>query len=200
MLHPGPAAPPFPAPTTPALGRKSLGSCINWARPAGSGCRICSPSYPLACPPGPSIPLPAQQCSSQTPTHHPHLSASSLCPVGGLGSQLLFHCPALFRGPKREFLIKTDPQSPFLPPRSPAGPGARVGGSQQRLPGISAVMRQHEIRLSVLLKRGRKSSSWKGRSTEEHRWDGVAAQKPQTSLLSRQNVSPFLSMPPYPLC
>lgn len=133
-------------------------------------------------------------------THHPHLSASSLCPVGGLGSQLLFHCPALFRGPKREFLIKTDPQSPFLPPRSPAGPGARVGGSQQRLPGISAVMRQHEIRLSVLLKRGRKSSSWKGRATEEHRWEGVAAQKPQTSLLSRQNVSPFLSMPPYPLC
>lgn len=113
-------------------------------------------------------------------THHPHLSASSLCPVGGLGSQLLLHCPALFRGPKREFLIKTGPQSPFLPPRSPAGPSARVGGSQQRLPGISAVMHQHEIRLSVLLNKGRKSSSWKGRATEEHRWEGVAAQKPQT--------------------
>lgn len=74
MLHPGPAAPPFPAPATPALGRKSLGSCINWARPAGSGCRICSPSYPLACPLGRSTPLPALQSSSQTPTHHPHLS------------------------------------------------------------------------------------------------------------------------------
>lgn len=59
MLHPGPAAPPSPAPATQALGRKSLGSRVSWAGPAGSGCQICSPSYPLACPPGQSTPLPA---------------------------------------------------------------------------------------------------------------------------------------------
>lgn len=79
MLHLGPAVPPSPAPATQALGRKSLGSHVSWAGPAGSGRRTCSPSYSSACPPGQSAPThyPTElqpDLAGRTQPHHSHLS------------------------------------------------------------------------------------------------------------------------------
>lgn len=137
---------------------------------------------------------------AQGTTHpSPSFFASSLWPDAGPGSSSFFTALCPSKSPTRTFLITAGPQPPFLPPRSIAGPSARVGGSQQRFPGIMAVICQHEIGLPFLCPpKGREEVQLLER--QGHRkarvGEGSCPPSPEGNLPGRQFVPSFLIMPP----
>lgn len=130
----------------------------------------------------------------------PSFCISSLWPDAGPGSQFLLHFLVPFRGPKEETSYHTWPNLlSFLLGAQLAPAGVRVGGSQQRFPGIMAVIGQHKIRLPyVCPPKVREEVQLLERQgyRRAHVGEGSCPPTPEGNLLAGQFVPPFLIMLP----